>query len=223
MATRTRAGLLVVLALGLWPGAAAAQDEATLEIFCSTDGAIVLVDGERVATTPMIEPIAVRPGGHLVRVEKPGFLAFEELVVFFEGDEIILDVELLPVAGIVRVVTREPGATVSIDGTRAGLTPFEGEVPVGPREIAVTRAQHEPWSTRATIAAGEEYFFDAVLIPIPEETEIILVEDTPFYRQWWFWTGAAVVIGGSIAAVLLLSEDEQAPAVDILMELPLLR
>jgi hypothetical protein len=223
MARRLFAGLWLTVALGLLPSMAAAQDEASLEIFCNTDGAVVRVDGRQVATTPMIEPVMVSPGGHLIRVEKPGFIAFEELVVFFEDDEIMLDVELLPFAGIVRIVTAEPGAAVLIDGERVGVTPFEGEVPVGPHEIQVSRAQHESWSTSARINAGQEYFFEALLIPIPEETEIIVVEETPFYRQWWFWTGAAVVIGGGVAAALLLSEDEQAPPVDILLELPLFR
>lgn len=221
MAKRYPTGIWLALLVFLVPGVALAQEDASLEILCNTDGATVSVDGEEVATTPMIEPVWVSEGGHLVRVEKPGFVAHEEVVVFFEGDEMVLDVELLPFAGIVRVVTGEAGATVAIDGEPVGTTPYEGEVPVGPHQIEVTRDQYEPWSTDATISAGEEYFFEATLIPVPEETEIIVREETPFYRQWWFWTGAAVVIGGGIAAVLLLSEDQQAPPVDILVELPL--
>jgi len=215
-------GIVTLVALvAILPGHRAWAQDATLEILSTTDGATVYVDGDEVATTPMIDPLEVTEGGHLIRVERRGFIPYEELIVFFEGDEMVLEVDLLPFAGIVRIVTDEAGATVSIDGEPAGLTPYEGEVPVGERTFTVSRDMYEDWTTTAVIAAGEEYYFEADLIPRTDlETEIIIEETTPFYREWWFWTGTAVVIGGAVAAAVLLSQDEEAPPVDVLIELP---
>jgi hypothetical protein len=217
---------LVGLALALlWVVASsaplAAQDEATLEILCNPDGATVYVDGQEVATTPMIEPVPVLAGDHLIRVDRPGFIAFEEPMSFMDGDEIFLEVELLPFAGIVRIVTAEPGATVLLDGQAAGTTPYEDEVTLGEHTFTVRRARYEDWTQTAVINAGEEYFFEATLVAVPDSgPEVVITDTTPFYQEWWFWTGAALLIGGGVATAVLLSEDEEATPVDILIELP---
>ena len=195
--------------------------EATLEILSFTNGATVLVDGEEVARTPMIEPVFVSAGTHVVRVEKQGFLAFHEEVVFEEDDEIVLEVDLLPFGGIVRVVTSEPGAIVLADGEEVGVTPFEGEIPVGERVFTVRRDLYEDWTHTQVVLAGEEYLLEADMIALPDTgTVTIVTETTPFYREWWFWSGAALVIGGGIVAAILLSEDDEAAPVDILISLP---
>jgi hypothetical protein len=214
-------GALSVLAcLWLVPVAVRAQN-ATLEILSSTDDATVYVEGQAVATTPMIDTIELEPGDHLIRVDKPGFIAYEEPMVFFEGDEMFLEVDLLPFAGIVRIVTAQPGATVLLDGEAMGVTPYEDEVTIGEHVFTVRRDRFEDWSTTQVISAGEAYFFEATLVPVPDSgPEIIVTDTTPIYQEWWFWTGAAVIIGGGIATAVLLSEDEEAPPVDILIELP---
>ena len=209
---------LVVIFLAASPVSA---QEATLEILSFTNGATVFVDGEEIAATPMIEPVFVSAGTHIVRVEKQGFLAFEEEVVFGEDDEIVLEVDLLPFGGIVRVVTAEPGAIVFVDGDEVGVTPFEGEIPVGERVFTVRRDLYEDWTYTRVVVAGEEYLLEADMIALPDMgTVTIVTETTPFYRQWWFWSGAALVVGGSIAAGIILSEDEEAAPVDILISLP---
>ena len=215
------ARLLVVVGVVLAIATPSFAQESTLEILSFTNGASVLVDGEEVATTPMIEPVFVSAGTHIVRVEKQGFLAFEEEVVFEGDDEVVLEVDLLPFGGIVRVVTSEPGAIVFVDGNEAGVTPFEGEIPIGERVFTVRRDLYEDWTHTQVIVAGEEYLLEAEMIALPDTgTVTIVTETTPFYREWWFWSGAALVIGGGIATAILLSEDEEAAPVDILISLP---
>lgn len=202
------------------PGLAAAQD-ASLEVLSYTNGATISIDGEVIAATPMLEPHFLPAGTHLVRVEKQGFLPFEEEITFEDDDEIVIEVDLLPFGGIVRVVTSEPGALVLVDNEEVGVTPYEGEVPVGERVFTVQRELYEDWVMTQVIVAGEQYLLEADMIALPDTgTVTIVTETTPFYRQWWFWSGAAVVIGGGIAAAILLSEDEEAAPVDILISLP---
>lgn len=212
---------MLVAAIVLLSSAAVCAQDATLEILSFTNGATISVDGETVAVTPMIEPVFVTPGTHLVRVEKQGFLAFEEEIVFEDDDEVVLEVDLLPFGGIVRVVTAQPGALVFVDEERVGVTPFEGEIPIGQRVFTVRRELYEDWSLSQVVVAGEEYLLEAELIALPDTgTVTIVTETTPFYREWWFWSGAALVIGGGIAAAVLLGEDEEAAPVDILITLP---
>jgi hypothetical protein len=110
---------------------------------------------------------------------------------------------------------------VLIDGSPEGVTPFEGEVPIGEHEFRVTRNHYEDWYTTERISAGNDYFFEAVMLAVPDAGPIVVVRDqTPFYREWWFWSGAAVLVGGGIVAGILLSEDEQALPIDILISLP---
>ncbi|MCA9563318.1 MAG: PEGA domain-containing protein [Myxococcales bacterium] len=220
MQTPSRRVALAIAFAALFVAQNASAQEATLEVFSYTDGATVSVDGEPVSTTPMLEPVIVEPGTHTVRVSLPGFVTYEEVVEFGNFDDVLLEVDLLPFGGIVRVVTPEPGATVFVDDNFVGLTPFEGEVRIGEHRFRVSRDQHEDWFATETIAAGEEYLLEALLVPLPEETQIIITESTPFYREWWFWSGAAVLIGGGIAAGILLSEDEEARPVDVLISLP---
>jgi len=211
----------LTLAIVLCFSSAVYAQDATLEILSFTNGASVLVDGESVAVTPMIEPVFVTPGTHLVRVEKQGFLAFEEEILFDDDDEIVLEVDLLPFGGIVRVVTAQPGALVFVDEEQLGVTPFEGEIPIGQRVFTVRRELYEDWTATQVVVAGEEYLLEAELIALPDTgTVTIVTETTPFYREWWFWSGAALVIGGGIAAAVLLGEDEEAAPVDILITLP---
>ncbi len=217
----TYGAIITVFLVTLLCPVAWAQD-ATLEILCFTDGATVFVDDEEVATTPMLEPVFVTPGEHVVRVERAGFLGFEEDVWFDEEDDVLLEVALLPFGGVVRIVTAEAGATVLIDGEEVGSTPYEGEVRLGEHTFTVQREFYIGWEITEVISAGEEYFFEADLEPTDDQTTTVIYTDTTeFYEEWWFWTSAAVVIGGSVVAVLLLSEDEQAEPVNILIELPL--
>lgn len=219
----TRRLLFIAAVVGLLaaPLSQSWAQEATLEVLTYINGATISIDGEEVATTPMIEWVDVEPGTHIVRVEKRGFVPWEEEVEFEPGDEVFLEIELIPFGGVVTVVTREPGAIVLIDGDEVGVTPYEDEVPIGEHVFIVRRDRHEDWVTTEVIAAGEEYLFEAELIPLPDTGTVTIVrETTPFYRQWWFWTAAAVVVGGGVAAGVLLSEDEEAEPVNILISLP---
>jgi len=219
---RTSNGAVVAVLLATFFCPVVWAQDATLEILCFTDGATVYVDDEEVATTPMLEPVFVTAGEHMVRVERAGFLEYEEAVWFDEEDDVLLEVALLPFGGVVRIITAEAGATVLIDGEEVGTTPYEGEVRLGEHTFTVQREFYIDWEITEVISAGEEYFFEADLEPTGDQTTTVIYTDTTeFYEEWWFWTSAAVVIGGTVVAVLLLSEDEQAEPVNLLIELPL--
>lgn len=212
-----------LLCIGVLTGGSAAAQEgsALVDVLSFQTGATIYVDDVPVATTPLIEPLELPPGVHVIRVERRGFLPYEEEIELSEWDEVVIEADLLPFAGIVRVVTSAGTAEVYVDDVRVGTTPYEGEVPVGTHRFRVVREQYEEWRSTETIAAGEEYLIEATLVALPDGgTEVIVTETTPIYREWWFWSGAAVLIGGGIAAGVLLSQDDEAAPVDILVPLP---
>jgi hypothetical protein len=197
-----------------------AQD-ATVEVLSYTDGATLYVDDIPMATIPMFEPLFLPPGTFVFRLDRPGYVYWEEEITLGEGEDLLLEIDLLPFGGIVRVISSEPGARLLVDGEELGALPFEGEISLGTHRFTVQKDYFEEWTTSAVIAAGEEYLFEANLIALPDlGTVTVITETTPFFRQWWFWTSAAVVIGGGVATTLILSEDEQAAPVDILISLP---
>ncbi|MBN1947116.1 MAG: PEGA domain-containing protein [Bradymonadales bacterium] len=218
---RTVLPLLSWLVLLIAPVLAANAQEATIEILSFTEGATVLVDGEPVGTTPVLDPIPVTAGTHVLRVEKRGYLPWEETIEVFEGDELFFDADPFPYAGIVRIVTVEPGAEVQIDGQVAGETPFDQDVTIGVHTIAVSRVEFEAWSVTETITAGQEYFYEVHLLPLATQgTEVVVRQSTPFYRSWWFWSTVGVVVGAGVGTALLLGDDDHAAPVDILIQLP---
>ncbi|MGE0328850.1 MAG: serine/threonine protein kinase [Polyangiaceae bacterium] len=56
--------------------------------------AYVIVDGEKVETTPFSEPIPLRPGTHYVRLEHPAAPTERRTITLASGESILLDVKL---------------------------------------------------------------------------------------------------------------------------------
>ncbi|MCA9639086.1 MAG: hypothetical protein KC492_00295, partial [Myxococcales bacterium] len=54
----------------------------------------VIVDGEKVETTPFSEPIPLRPGTHYVRLEHPAAPTERRTITLASGESILLDVKL---------------------------------------------------------------------------------------------------------------------------------
>ncbi len=141
-------------------------------------GARVVVDGKDRGQTPVaIEDLAA--GEHRVRVVRDGFTAAERRVVVTSSrPSQILSVPLArePVAarktaaapvradarpaaeaGTLVVESRPTGATVLVDGRRAGATPLSlGDVRAGTHTIQLERDGYRTWSASVVVAGGEQ-------------------------------------------------------------------
>ncbi len=75
--------------------------------------------------------------------------------------------ELALLTGTVRVTVTEPGATVSIDGHDAGVTPLATPVRVnlGPHTVIVTKAAFEPLQREIKLSGGDVAEVDGPLQP----------------------------------------------------------
>lgn len=199
------------------------QAPGTLVIFSTTTGADVEIDGRNVGKLPMEDGLAIEPGEHSLRVTLRGWTEHIDTFAVQPGQEIELEIDLIPIAGIVRVWTTEPGATVKVDGKVVGVTPFDQDVPVGRVEISVSQPGYFERAQTLDIAAGETYDLKVDLQPMPE-VAVAAAEDGAFYEQWWFWTIVGVVVVGGAATAIGLTvpgDADRAPAADTTIKIPL--
>jgi hypothetical protein len=105
-----------------------------LEIEGAEIGATLLVDGLSRGPYPLLAPLQVNAGSHLVRLTKPGFEPFEARVEVAGRQSVRVVAEMQPLlrSGRLRIVEPSGRAlSVVIDGGEVGKTPWEGQLPVG--------------------------------------------------------------------------------------------
>jgi hypothetical protein len=103
-------------------------------------GATVRVDGLSRGEHPLLSPLRVAAGSHLVQVFKIGFLPFEARVLIAGGTTEHLDARLSPLgpSGRIRIAEQHGRAIdVLVDGVRVGTAPWQGPLPPGPHLCAL--------------------------------------------------------------------------------------
>jgi hypothetical protein len=178
--------------------------QVPLQIECLLDGASVFLDGLPVGTTPLDQPLLVEPGEYTVRVTRRGYSDFYDTVQV-KRTPVTVQVDLLPVRGVLTLHTTPPQARISVNAVFLGLTPFDGEVDSGDLTLHLTLQGYHQHEQLLRVVAGEQYDLNIALQPLPPPEE-------PFYQTWWFWTGVgALTLGAVITSALLLQEDAPAP------------
>jgi hypothetical protein len=111
----------------------AAPGTGHVKLNIATEGAQVWVDGAQLADGAWKEPIPLRADvAHEIRVTKPMREEVKLAVTLRSGEAVIRDVELLPAYGKIVVASDPPGAEVSVNGKRSGVTPLTvGDVDPG--------------------------------------------------------------------------------------------
>lgn len=103
-------------------------------------GATVTVDGLFRGEHPLLVPLRVAAGSHLVRVSKTGFEPFEARVVVAGGkvEQLVARLQPLGPAGRVRVAEQAgKQVEVLVDGAGVGAAPWEGPLSPGPHVVAL--------------------------------------------------------------------------------------
>jgi formylglycine-generating enzyme required for sulfatase activity len=131
------------------------------------DGAEITIDGTVVGTTPAAD-LELATGEHVIELTAPLHLPFDTTVTFEPGDPPReLEAELIPNWAPLKVATAPSGATVSVDGTAAGPTPFEDRVEAGDRLLEIRRPGFKAYSKRLRVTAGEVVDLGLVrLVPV---------------------------------------------------------
>ncbi|MCU0681085.1 MAG: PEGA domain-containing protein [Polyangiaceae bacterium] len=116
----------------------------------SEPGATVSIDGQPIGSSPLPGPVRLTAGARQVRVEKDGFLPFEQGLSVTAGGTNALEVKLEAQANKGRLIVREKAGKplrVLVDGVDMGEAPWTGDVDAG---------QHEVGGRSATLATAPE-------------------------------------------------------------------
>jgi hypothetical protein len=179
-----------------------------LEVRSHTDGAEVYVDSKPVGQVPLKKPLVLAGGQHTLKVTKRGYADFLDVVTVKPHKLQTVDVDLLPVSGVMHLYATVPGARVFVDGKFVGEVdgPFEADLATGKRSIRVEKGGYKDWFTSVDATPGQVVEVRAQLAELP-------VGSTPFrpapppppkwYDHWYVWTGGALAVAAITVAIIL--------------------
>ena len=152
----------------------------TIDITGSEPGASIVVDGRTRQDYPLIDPLRVSAGTHIVRVIKAGFEPFEAQQEVAGGQTVHLVAKLraLTASGRLRVTERSGKALeVVVDGAVVGVTPWEGVLAIG--EHVVLLRGDEDLGTQPAIAPVKRDEATTLTLAAEALESSLLVEVTP--------------------------------------------
>ncbi len=140
-------------------------DWAAISVSSTPSGAEVGAGGEVLGLTPAT--LDLLSGKQILTFSKPGFATHrEELTVVAGADRTLADIRLQPAAGVLRVTTEPPGASITVDGDFRGAAPATVEVsPDRAHRVLLSLAGHESQERSVTLGRGEKYTLDVRLEP----------------------------------------------------------
>jgi hypothetical protein len=184
-----------------------------LTLMSLTTGATVELDGKLVGTVPF-EPFTVLPGRHTIRLTKRGFAPATQEFDVAPGENVELEMDLLPFAGLVTVTSTPSGASVKVDGKVLGVTPLDTDIAAGVRVFQVSLPGHSEEARQVDVRAAAPLALDFRLNPLATAS------GDAFYETWWFWTIVGVAGAGTAAAVIATSGGEVTPRPDLELRIP---
>ncbi len=132
----------------------------------------------------------IPPGEHLLRIEADRYLPDEQTIIIQgEDQEQTLELTLRPAWATLSISSEPPGAELSVDGDRIGVTPLTTEVLQGERDLKLNLKAFRSWTKKLQIVAGK----DLTLAPITlqKADAMLLVKSNP--------DAASVTINGDYA------------------------
>ncbi|MEM6732391.1 MAG: PEGA domain-containing protein, partial [Myxococcota bacterium] len=128
--------------------------KGTITLVTTAVEASVYLDGKLWGKTPL-KPLKITPGRYRLTVKKLGYLEFEQEIEVAARRITTLRAQLLPYAGVLRVMSTEPGAKVYVDGIERGPAPTRLELRVGEHEVTVKSETREIRKTVLAVAGQE--------------------------------------------------------------------
>ena len=168
------------------------------------EGTEILLDGKKVATTPVDAPLLLRPGLHTVTARAEGFLPATSEVTVISGEKAEIALTLRPEPKVARVarleVTSEPaGARLTVDGMPVGETPWSGELEPGGHRVIAELSGYQITEREIILTAGQARHLSLTL----EQR----MQATPLYKRWWVWTLAGAIVAGGTTTAIIYSQE----------------
>ena len=147
--------LLAVFLLAALPGAAWAQATGVLEVRANVDGALVLIDGEPLGETPLIE--VIEAGRHSIVVTRDGFADFESTFTLRPDATVEVVAEMQRIAPGLQVDVDVPDAVVFLDGKQvgSGSKVVVDPAPAGRHRLLVRSKEFGDWEKDVELKSGK--------------------------------------------------------------------
>ena len=128
-------------------------------------GAELRSEGRVLGTTPAT--VELLSGERVLTFSRPGYATHrEELIVVAGSAQVLPTIRLEPAAGVLRVQTEPPGASITVDGDFRGGAPATVEVsPDRSHRVVVSRAGYESQERTVTLGRGAEQSLNIRLKP----------------------------------------------------------
>jgi hypothetical protein len=178
----------------------------TLIVESVTEGAEVFVDGAKVGVVPLPGPVPLPLGEHTIKVVKPGFAPLIDVFTITKKRPAKVEVELVPISGVLRVTANIEKAKVYVDGKFVGEAPLTAEVPVGAAAVQVSRGGYKDFFQNVASVAGQEVALDVKLEELPMGLNPYKPAPPPprkTYEKWWVWTLAVAGVGAVVTVVVV--------------------
>jgi hypothetical protein len=177
-----------------------------VNIKCTPAEAEVFIDGDSVGKTPLGKVLPLTVGEHTIRVSRPGFTPYIDVFKAKSAQVTKLDVELVPISGVLRLASATPAARVFVDDKYVGDAPVEAEMTVGAHAVRVELGGFYPESFNVSAVAGEVVDKSITLKALPPDQNPYLRKPAPppkWYQKWWVWTIGAVGVAAVATAIIV--------------------
>ena len=150
-----------------------APEEGSAALFVVTEplSAEVLIDGVKLAETPLEDALMLKPGLYEVEVRKEGFVPNSRLVNLQDGREMMERFTLTPIVGGSIQVRSQPNANVFLDGRSVGKTPLTIQALPGNHSVIIERPGFRPSSFNVRV---ENYRVSRVNQTLEPNSEVVL-------------------------------------------------
>ncbi len=189
---------------------------ATLLIRSVSLGAQIEIDGQYVGDVPMKFPLALRAGRHSIKLSLPGHTQYLNTFRIHPGQDLILDIHLLPISAALKLSCEAPGAQLYLDGYPLGALPFEGELEPGSYLLELKAPGFSVWRRRLKLEAGRSYPFEINLLLLKEP---LAPKEASGYSSIWLWVGGGALILGGLSLLLFMDEEKPSLESDLVVEM----
>jgi len=159
---------------------------ASLTITSNPPGATIYIDGAKKGPAPFTMQTDLKTAAQQdfkVRLELSGYIPAETTQTLKPGDDVTLPIDLKPIPAAPPPVTtaniaidsNPEGATVFVDGSQVGVTPFTDQVDLGSKaeqkfKIRVELDGYMAGETTTTVKRGDSISVPFALKPVPLKT-----------------------------------------------------
>lgn len=111
--------------------------------------------------------------------------------------------------GTLEISSQPSGATVFVDGTELGITPYKRTAFAGKHKLVLRHLGYRSEQAEVSVDASKLQHTEVKLTAGSDAlTDSAEGAKAPVYKKWWFWTaigGAAILAAGAVTAAVVLS------------------